>query len=101
MICVYSVFHYPVFRVIKVILLIILIAPLFKLFFCCIHTSNILRKTMPSNKPKMLFVLEQELIDRIDDYRFDNRINSRAEAIRRLIEAGLKAESSKPKAKKK
>lgn len=56
---------------------------------------------MPSNKPKMLFVLEQELIDRIDDYRFDNRINSRAEAIRRLIEAGLKAESSKPKAKKK
>ncbi|HRR42861.1 MAG TPA: hypothetical protein P5244_16635 [Syntrophales bacterium] len=28
---------------------------------------------------------------RIDDYRFENRINSRSEAIRRLIEEGLKA----------
>jgi metal-responsive CopG/Arc/MetJ family transcriptional regulator len=45
---------------------------------------------MPSKKPKMLFVIEQDLIDRIDDFRFDNRISSRSEAVRRLLEEGLK-----------
>ena len=54
---------------------------------------------MPSDKPKILFVMENELLKRIDDFRFDNRINSRSEAVRRLIESGL--ESVKPKAKKK
>ena len=54
---------------------------------------------MPSKKPKMLFVIEQDLIDRIDDYRFANRINSRSEAVRRLLEEGL--ESAKFKTKKK
>ena len=29
----------------------------------------------------------------IDEYRFANRISTRAEAIRRLIEAGLRAEA--------
>ena len=54
---------------------------------------------MTTNKPKLLFVIPQELLDRIDDFRFDNRINSRSEAVRQLIEAGL--ESVRPKAKKK
>jgi hypothetical protein len=54
---------------------------------------------MTTNKPKLLFVIPQELLDRIDNFRFDNRINSRSEAVRRLIESGL--ESAKPKAKKK
>lgn len=54
---------------------------------------------MTTDKPKLLFVIPQELLDRIDDFRFENRINSRAEAIRQLIEAGLAV--SKPKAKKK
>jgi hypothetical protein len=35
----------------------------------------------------------------IDDYRFGNRIRSEAEAIRRLIEAGLAAEKAKKKGK--
>ena len=55
---------------------------------------------MPSNKPKILFVMEKELLKRIDDFRFDNRINSRSEAVRKLIEAGLKI-STNPKSKKK
>ena len=54
---------------------------------------------MTTKKPKLLFVIPQELLDRVDDFRFDNRINSRSEAVRRLIESGL--ESAKPKAKKK
>jgi len=46
---------------------------------------------MPTDKPKILMTLEDDLLTRIDDYRFSNRINSRSEAIRRLIEEGLKA----------
>jgi len=33
---------------------------------------------------------EPKEIEKIDDFRFQNRIASRAEAIRRLIELGLK-----------
>jgi len=55
---------------------------------------------MPSKKPKMLFVIEQDLIDRIDDFRFDNRVNSRSSAIRQLIEEGL-AKYEKPDKKRK
>ena len=54
---------------------------------------------MPSDKPKILFVMDDDLLKRIDDFRFENRINSRSETVRRLIEAGLS--KSKPKAKKK
>lgn len=54
---------------------------------------------MPTKKPKIIFVMEDDLIKRVDDFRFDNRINSRSEAVRQLIEAGLV--TSKPKAKKK
>jgi len=39
-----------------------------------------------------------ELIERIEDFRYENRIPSRSEAIRILVEAGLKV---KPKAAKK
>lgn len=55
---------------------------------------------MPTEKPKILFVADEELIERIEDFRFDNRINSRSEAIRILIEAGLKAKPKTPKKKK-
>ena len=47
----------------------------------------------------MLFVIEQDLIDRIDDYRFDNRINSRSEAVRRLLEEALAKNNKKTKNK--
>jgi metal-responsive CopG/Arc/MetJ family transcriptional regulator len=45
---------------------------------------------MPTDKPKILIMLEDSLLTRIEDFRFENRINSRSEAIRRLIEEGLK-----------
>jgi len=58
--------------------------------------------TMPTEKPKIIFVMEEDLLKRIDDFRFGNRINSRSEAIRRLIEEGLKvSDISKQKPKKK
>jgi hypothetical protein len=35
------------------------------------------------------------LIEQIDDFRFERRLLSRAEAIRQLIKAGLKAKRAK------
>jgi metal-responsive CopG/Arc/MetJ family transcriptional regulator len=49
---------------------------------------------MPTEKPKVLLTLEEKLIERVDDYRYDNRIPTRSEAIRRLIEEGLKVSKS-------
>lgn len=57
---------------------------------------------MPTEKPRILIALEDDLLTKIDDYRFENRINSRSEAIRQLIKEGLlAAESLKTKTKKK
>jgi metal-responsive CopG/Arc/MetJ family transcriptional regulator len=51
---------------------------------------------MPTEKPKILITLEDSLLTRIDDFRYDSRIPSRSEAIRRLIEEGLKNYKPKP-----
>jgi len=50
---------------------------------------------MPTDKPKIIFVMDKDLLKRIDDFRFENRIGSRSEAIRRLIEEGLQSHPSK------
>lgn len=39
--------------------------------------------------PRIITPMPQSLVDRIDDYRFKERIPSRAEAIRRLVEKAL------------
>lgn len=44
---------------------------------------------MSSEKPFLSFIVEEELLERIDNYRFENRLESRAEAIRQLIKLGL------------
>jgi metal-responsive CopG/Arc/MetJ family transcriptional regulator len=54
---------------------------------------------MPTEKPRILLTLDEKLIRRIDDFRFDNRINARSEAIRRLIEESLKKYEKKPSKK--
>jgi metal-responsive CopG/Arc/MetJ family transcriptional regulator len=52
---------------------------------------------MPTEKPKIIFVADDDLLERLDDFRFDNRINSRSEAIRRLINEALKKYEKKKK----
>lgn len=42
--------------------------------------------------PRIITPMPQALVDRIDDYRFKNRIPSRAEAIRCLTSLGIDAE---------
>lgn len=52
---------------------------------------------MPSKKPKVLLILDEDLLERIDDYRYENRIPARNEAIRRLIEESLERYKKKKK----
>jgi metal-responsive CopG/Arc/MetJ family transcriptional regulator len=49
-----------------------------------------------TNTERVITPMPKSLVNAIDDYKFGNRIVSRAEAVRRLIEAGLKASSGKP-----
>lgn len=44
---------------------------------------------MPTDKPKVLLILDDDLLKRIDDYRYENRIPARNEAIRRLLNEAL------------
>lgn len=41
---------------------------------------------------RVIIPLSRRLLDRIDDFRFGHRLPSRAAAIRRLIETGLRHE---------
>ena len=44
---------------------------------------------MPSKKPVITLLVDEELLERINDFRFGNRIESKSEALRLLIEKGL------------
>jgi len=52
---------------------------------------------MPTEKPKIIFVADNKLLERLDDFRFENRINTRSEAIRRLLDEALKNYEKKDK----
>ncbi len=45
---------------------------------------------MTTDKPRILLTVDEDLLERIDDYRFENRVNSRSEAIRQLLDKALK-----------
>ena len=42
------------------------------------------------------FQIDNGLAERLDDYRFENRINTRSDAIRRLLDEALKKYEKKP-----
>jgi hypothetical protein len=44
---------------------------------------------MPSEKPLLNFVIDPELLKRIDDFRYKNRFPSRAAAIKWLLDWAL------------
>lgn len=46
---------------------------------------------MPSNKPFVGLNLDEELLRIIDDFRFNNRISSRAKAFSIILTAGMNA----------
>jgi hypothetical protein len=46
---------------------------------------------MGSDKPFLHFIVEPELLKRVDDFRFKHRFLTRAAAIKWLLDAALKA----------
>lgn len=44
---------------------------------------------MPTKKPIISVVLDDELLKKIEDYRFSNRISSRSKALKHIIELGV------------
>ena len=46
---------------------------------------------MSTDKPVLNFVIEPDLLKRVDDFRFKNRFDSRAAAIKWLLKAALDA----------
>ncbi len=46
---------------------------------------------MPTQNPKILITFDPDLFEKIEDFRFDNRIQSRSEAVRILVREGLNA----------
>jgi metal-responsive CopG/Arc/MetJ family transcriptional regulator len=47
---------------------------------------------LTTEKPRLLLTLDEDLLKKIDDYRFEKRFSSRNAAIKALIESGLKQE---------
>lgn len=46
---------------------------------------------MPTNKPRVTFMISQEKLSEVESYRFDNRIKNQSQAILSLIEKGLES----------
>ena len=44
---------------------------------------------MPTEKPRFCITVDNDMLKAIDDYRFDNRYNSRSQATLDLIRLGL------------
>ena len=53
------------------------------------HMFFMINIIMPTDKPRILLTLSEELLEEIDDYRYKNRIPARTEAIRQLIRKSL------------
>jgi metal-responsive CopG/Arc/MetJ family transcriptional regulator len=53
--------------------------------------------SMPTKQKILNFAIDSDLMRRLDDFRFDNRINTLSEAIRRLLDEALKKYEKKPK----
>ena len=46
---------------------------------------------MPTNKPRFTIVIDDELYQKVNDYRYTYRLRSQSEAICKLVEIGIKA----------
>ena len=60
-----------------------------------LYKSFMLNIVMPTDKPRILLTLSDELLEEIDDYRYKNRIPARTEAIRQLIRKALPKKKDK------
>ena len=44
---------------------------------------------MPTNRPRYTIIVDDELLNQIDDFRFNNRFPSRSAATRALLHQGI------------
>ena len=51
---------------------------------------------MPTEKPILNFAVDKELMKRLEDFRFENRINTMSKAIRQLLDEALKKYEKNP-----
>jgi metal-responsive CopG/Arc/MetJ family transcriptional regulator len=56
---------------------------------------------MPTEKRILNFPVDEALYERLEDFRFSNRIGSRAEAIRQLLDEALRNHENPAKVKHK
>ncbi len=56
---------------------------------------------MTTEKPILTFAVDEDLMERINDFRFDNRIETRSETIRMLVEKGLEDYEKRKREKEK
>jgi metal-responsive CopG/Arc/MetJ family transcriptional regulator len=56
---------------------------------------------MPTNKPRYTIIVDDELLEKIDDFRFENRYPSRSAATLELIRRGMEALAQREKNKDK
>ena len=47
--------------------------------------------TMPTEKPRFTVIVDEELLKKIDDFRFENRYPSRSAATLELIRRGIES----------
>jgi len=60
------------------------------LFVLLFFMPSYMYALMQTDKPRILLTVDRSPLKRLDDFRFGNRINTRSEAIRRLLEGALK-----------
>ena len=54
---------------------------------------------MPTQKPRFIVTVSEELFEKIEDFRFNNRYQNRNEAIVALLRLGLQAAEKEEKEK--
>lgn len=54
---------------------------------------------MPTAKPRFSITVDNELLKRVEDYRFENRCPNRTQAVLELIRAGLDMSDRKKRIK--
>lgn len=55
---------------------------------------------MPTEKPRYCITVDDQMLQEIDDFRFNNRYNSRSQATLELIRLGLQVIREREEAKK-
>lgn len=56
---------------------------------------------MPTEKPRFTIIADDELFKKVEDFRFENRYQSRSAAVMKLIRLGLETFEKQNKNKKK